>query len=60
MELCWKGLIPLSLIGLVLAAFSRLMPAVGITISILVGGAFLLMIVRGAFFPQTNSKGVKA
>jgi NADH-quinone oxidoreductase subunit H len=57
MELCWKGLIPLSLIGLVLAAFSRLVPAVGIAISIVVGGAFLYMIVRGAFFP---SKGVKA
>jgi NADH-quinone oxidoreductase subunit H len=59
MELCWKGLIPLSLIGLVLAAFSRLLPVVGTTISILVGGAFLVLIVRGAFFPNSN-KGVKA
>jgi NADH-quinone oxidoreductase subunit H len=60
MELCWKGLIPLSLIGLVLAAFSRLMPVVGTAISILVGGAFLFLIVRGAFFPNSSSKGVKA
>ena len=57
MELCWKGLIPLSLIGLVLAAVSRLLPAVGITISILVGLTFIIMIIRGAFFPakQVNA-----
>ncbi len=57
MELCWKGLIPLSLIGLLLAAVSKLLPAVGIGISILVGSAFIFLIARGAFFP---SKQVKA
>ncbi len=29
MELCWKGLIPLSMVGLLLAAVSRLYPIVG-------------------------------
>ena len=56
MELCWKGLIPLSLVGLLLAAVSRLIPAVGITISILVGGTFIVMIARGAFFPTKQVK----
>ena len=29
MELCWKGLIPLSMVGLLLAAVSRLYPVIG-------------------------------
>ncbi|MFN3266642.1 MAG: complex I subunit 1/NuoH family protein, partial [Deinococcales bacterium] len=56
MELCWKGLIPLSLIGLVLAAFSRLMPALGTVISLIVGAGFLFLIVRGTFFPHKEVK----
>jgi NADH-quinone oxidoreductase subunit H len=51
MELCWKGLIPLSLIGLMLAAFSKLVPAIGTIISVVLGAAFLYIIARGAFFP---------
>jgi NADH dehydrogenase len=54
MELCWKGLIPLSLIGLMLAAFSKLVPFIGTALSVLVGGAFLVLVIRGAFFPTNN------
>jgi NADH-quinone oxidoreductase subunit H len=55
MELCWKGLIPLSLIGLMLAAFSKLVPVLGTVLTVLVGGAFLVLVVRGAFFPAPKT-----
>jgi NADH-quinone oxidoreductase subunit H len=59
MELCWKGLIPLSLIGLMLAAFSKLVPVLGIILSVIVGGAFLVLLVRGTFFPASNTSSMR-
>ncbi len=55
MELCWKGLIPLALVGLMLAAFSKLVPAIGTILSVLVGGAFLVLVIRGALFPTSKT-----
>ncbi len=49
MELCWKGLIPLSLIGLLLAAVSRLYPVVGQILSYVTAIPLLLFIVSRAF-----------
>ncbi len=49
MELCWKGLIPLSLIGLLLAAVSRLYPAVGQILSYVTAIPLLLFVVSRAF-----------
>ena len=60
MELCWKGLIPLALIGLMLAAFSKLVPAIGSILSVLVGGAFLVLVIRGALFPAKAASSTVA
>jgi NADH-quinone oxidoreductase subunit H len=49
MELCWKGLIPLSMIGLLLAAVSRLYPVVGQILSYVTAVPLLLFIVSRAF-----------
>jgi NADH-quinone oxidoreductase subunit H len=49
MELCWKGLIPLSMIGLLLAAVSRLYPVVGQILSYVTAIPLLLFIVSRAF-----------
>jgi NADH-quinone oxidoreductase subunit H len=60
MELCWKGLIPLSLAGLMLAAFSKLIPVLGTILSVAIGGAFLVLIVRGAFFPAKSTSSLRS
>jgi NADH dehydrogenase len=49
MELCWKGLIPLSMIGLLLAAVSRLYPVIGQILSYVTAIPLLLFIVSRAF-----------
>ncbi len=49
MELCWKGLIPLSLIGLLLAALAALAPAFGTVLSVLVILTILFLVVPRFF-----------
>jgi NADH-quinone oxidoreductase subunit H len=49
MELCWKGLIPLSLVGLLLAAVSRLNPVIGAVISIITILGILVFVVPPIF-----------
>jgi NADH-quinone oxidoreductase subunit H len=63
MELCWKGLIPLSLVGLLLAAVSRLNPVIGAVISIITILGLLVFIVPPIFRKvdarqNTGPKGV--
>jgi NADH:ubiquinone oxidoreductase subunit H len=61
MELCWKGLIPLSLVGLLLAAVSRLNPTIGAVISIITILTILAFIVPPLFRKvdvRQNSRGV--
>jgi NADH-quinone oxidoreductase subunit H len=63
MELCWKGLIPLSLVGLLLAAVSRLNPVIGAVISIITILGILAFIVPPIFRKvdarqNTGPKGV--
>ena len=60
MELCWKGLIPLSLVGLLLAAVSRLNPVIGAVISIITILGILAFIVPPLFKRvnvRQNSRG---
>ncbi len=60
MELCWKGLIPLSLVGLLLAAVSRLNPVIGAVISIITILTILVFIVPPLFRRinvRQNSRG---
>ena len=60
MELCWKGLIPLSLVGLFLAALSRLVPWIGLTLSAITIIGILIFVLPGLVKPveaRQNTRG---
>jgi NADH-quinone oxidoreductase subunit H len=61
MELCWKGLIPLSMVGLLLAAVSRLYPVIGQILAfavILPLAGYLLVRAFGLKLPGAANKEI--
>ncbi len=63
MELCWKFLIPLSLLGLFLAAVFRLAPVLGQIFGVIVGaifGLWMLWIIFRPLLPKARVSGRNA